>query len=304
MKPSKNDTLTIVAHDAGAANHLFAWLKTDIVLFKTLKLCLSGPAKTLYESQYPSFINHTLEDALSNADYLLSGTSWPSTFEYDARLLAQQKGIFTIAMVDHWTNYQQRFNKNKQICLPDSIWVIDHYAESLAKSTFPTVPVHIQANHFIQQQVDAIAALEKNKISDPNQHNILFVMEPIAVRWKNQKELSEIQALDYFLLKKGLLGLKSQKTDTVEKIIIKPHPMDQPGKYQSWLDTTNTKTDIRVDESSNLAQLIAWSDMVVGCQTYAMVVALAAGKKVISALPDYAPPCVLPHKEIIHLRTL
>jgi len=40
---------------------------------------------------------------------------------------------------------------------------------------------------------------------------------------------------------------------------------------------------------------------VVGCESFALVVALAAGRRVCSTLPPWAPPCRLPQPGIVRL---
>ncbi len=99
--------MAVVAHDAGAANHIFAWLRAnrhpDIVTI------LAGPALTLWRQQQGDCPQLELKDALVGAKTLLSGTGWASAIEHDARRLARQIGIKSIAVIDHWTNYRERF---------------------------------------------------------------------------------------------------------------------------------------------------------------------------------------------------
>ena len=83
------------------------------------------------------------------------------------------------------------------------------------------------------------------------------------------------------------------------EIIIRPHPSDSDDKYSSLL-SSNTK----VSSHAVLAEQIAWADIVAGCQTYAMTIALAASKTVVSAIPQSKPRCILPHADIIHLSDL
>ena len=59
-----------------------------------------------------------------------------------------------------------------------------------------------------------------------------------------------------------------------------------------------------LDNSLTLAEAIAWSNVVAGCQTYAMVLALAAGRKVICSIPPKVANCVLPQTEIVKLADL
>lgn len=304
----------IVAHDAGAANHIFAWLDSGFIDSRRAIFCLAGPAEKIYRKKLPEFINYSQDVLLAQVEQLISGTSWPSDFEYSVRKMAYTLRIQTIAVIDHWTHYPERFTKEDTISLPDSIWVSDPHAQLLARQYFPDTPVILQENHFLSQQVKAVEVIQSER---QDTHcgikNILFVMEPVPTAWNKHPLPSELQALEYFLL--SLLGkcyLRQHLSLTGRaQLIIKPHPSDKPGKYDKWLRNYKTSPlfkgqsilpDIKVDEYASLSELIAWSDVVVGCQTYAMIVALAAGRQVISALPDDAPPCVLPHDDIIHLR--
>ena len=51
-----------------------------------------------------------------------------------------------------------------------------------------------------------------------------------------------------------------------------------------------------------LSKQIAESDIIVGSQSYALAIAVNAKKMVYSILPPWAPKCVIPHKEIKHLK--
>ena len=61
------------------------------------------------------------------------------------------------------------------------------------------------------------------------------------------------------------------------------------------------KFNIHIETEKNLASLLAWSDVVVGCETYAMVLAIRVCKRVISSLPMNAHNCRLPFKKIERL---
>ena len=52
---------------------------------------------------------------------------------------------------------------------------------------------------------------------------------------------------------------------------------------------------------NSLIENLVNADIVIGCETMAMVVALQANKKVISSIPPGGRKCMLPHDEIIHL---
>jgi hypothetical protein len=286
----------IVAHDAGAANHIIAWLQSGLLDEKTTKLCLEGPALKIYQNIKPEFNNYSLEDALQNSIRLISGTGWSSNLEHQARVHANKLSIKSIAVIDHWVNYSLRFIRGGQQQLPDEIWVVDEYAHAIAKNTFPSISIVQQQNDYLNNQVFEIHQYQD--IKNQEETCILFLMEPIRRSWGENPLPGEIQAFNYML--ENLDSLLANNHNNRYKIIIKPHPSDPEKKYQPWVDKYS-ELSISVNQNDSLAKLIAQADIVAGCETYAMAVALSSGKKVISTLPPYAPECCLPHKEIVHL---
>ena len=65
--------------------------------------------------------------------------------------------------------------------------------------------------------------------------------------------------------------------------------------------TSSPSTGWTLSEGRTLAEDFAWADTVVGCDTMAMVVALAAGRRVVSAIPAGGRPLSLPFAEIERL---
>jgi hypothetical protein len=137
--------------------------------------------------------------------------------------------------------------------------------------------------------------LEKDISGVLDEDAILYILEPIRVNWGvNDPRAGEFQALDYFVS-----NLKKVSCKNV-KIRIRPHPSDIGEKYRSWVNKQTI--EIEISEDSSLAEDICWSDIVVGCQSYALVIALAAQKRVFSSLPPSASELVLPFPEIRQLR--
>lgn len=287
--------LAVVAHDAGAANHIIAWCKGCNEQY--IHACMDGPAARLWAQSFPAYKNLPLPEAVNQSGMLLTGTSWGSPLEHDARKLARSLGLRSVAVVDHWVNYKGRFIWHGEEMLPDEIWVVDKYAKKLAEEIFHGISIRQLPNYYLDHQVAEVRQFEKS-ISKRTAGNILYVLEPIRQTWGNGETPGEFQALEFFMNNMPSLGLEAEVD-----IRLKPHPSDPAGKYDNWV-RSQSRYRISVDTLSPLAELIAWSDVVVGCQTYAMVIAIAAGKRVISAIPPWAPPCVLPQPEIIQLSEL
>jgi hypothetical protein len=295
------DSLAFVCHDAGAANHIFAWMRTQLAAQPNAKqywrLLALGPAAKLWdECDLPQVcLCQTIDDALNGAEVIITGTGWASDHEYNAINLARQRSIKSIAVVDHWTNYRARFVRNKVECAPDEIWVTDEYAKKLAEDEFENIDIFQMPNDYLENLAQEIRMID-NENGAAN--NLLYVMEPIRNGWGDGVVDGEFEALGFFVKNLGELGLKGNLS-----IRLRPHPSDPFGKYDKWLKE-QIPLKITLDKSKALSDSIAWSNIVIGCQTYAMVVALEVGKKVYCSLPTRAPDCALPQNNIIRLSEL
>jgi len=286
--------LAIVAHDAGAANLLAAWLSDSEI--RDVAGYLAGPAQSIFAKVHPVAAGGQLKDIVARSGTLITGTGWASSLEHDARQLARAASVRSIAVIDHWTDYRERFSRSGGEVLPDAIWVSDSYASDLARKTFPDVDVVELPNAYLRRQADAIRGLEVQE-RDRTGH-VLYVLEPIRNDWGPLSRPGEFLALDYFAANLDLLGLLPELT-----IRLRPHPSEAAGKYDAWI-IAHPHLRLELDTSGGLDQAIAWSETVVGCQTYAMVVALAAGRRGVCSITPGMPPCVLPMTELIQLAQL
>jgi len=287
-------SIALVAHDAGAANLILAWhekwTNCDI------RFSLTGPAKKLWSNIQSGSNNLSIKEALTDADILISGTSYMSLAEHEARSLAVDKGIYSIAVLDHWVNYSSRFVRQNTKIMPNELWVTDIEAMKIAQQCFYNTPVFEQHNTYLENMVDRIHQI--NRSEDISTTRILYVLEPIRHTWADQLAPGEFQALEYFFENISVLEI----VGNIE-IVLRPHPSDIADKYEAWL-RLKTKWDIKLDNHNPLETAIAQADIVIGCETYALVVAAASNKKVFSSLPPHAPSCRLKVKKIKHLRDL
>ena len=131
---------------------------------------------------------------------------------------------------------------------------------------------------------EILKKINKNKISDKKK--ILYLLEPF-----NDK--TQEKAINLFFLK-----IKNEKK---LEIIFKPHPSENTKKYRKIINKYR-EFKPKIDNKSELENLISWSNVVVGCQTYAMVLALKAKRKVYTMLPINNYNCNLPFKKILNFK--
>ena len=288
MLPEYPRSTAVVCHDAGAGNIVIAGLletgRSD------WRAYMRGPAEKLWLSAYPRVaLCNTLDSALEGVELLVTGTSWGSDIEHKARSLANSRGIRSVAVIDHWVNYAERFSRHGEIVWPDEFWVTDDYAMEIAKHAFPGQTVFKVPNRYLESQMRVIK--QAGESSTPE---LLYVLEPIRSDWGRGLQ-GEFQALDYFVGNMARLGLSP---DT--KIRLRPHPSDVSGKYNDWVADHPT-LNIQLDDTISIAESLSRASWVAGCESFALVLALIAGRKVYCTLPPWAPPSRLPHRGLIHI---
>lgn len=290
--------ITAVAHDAGGAEVVSSYVRQNPGHWA---FCLGGPAQTIFERKLGTVVSTPLDVAVRRGDWLLAGTGWHSDLEWRALELARLSGKKSVAFLDHWSNYTARFDRGGVLRLPDEIWVGDRHAEVAAKALFQSVLVRLVPNPYLTDVVAEIeAASQSRSWKQDRGQRILYVCEPIRAFAEQSGEnwgYDEFEALRFFCRN------VNRVTSGVDAIVVRPHPADPPGKYERVLDEFRM-LPITLSRSGPLAGDIAAADLVVGCETMALVVALAAGRRVISCIPEGGRPCSLPHDNIEHLTRL
>ncbi|MDT9547576.1 MAG: hypothetical protein RI826_09610 [Chlorobium phaeovibrioides] len=284
--PKLSSPIGVVGHDTGGTNQILAILR-HINDYSVLAY-MEGPAKILWDAAFPcNCVVNNLSELLAKTSTLITGTGWGSNLEHVARIDAKKKGIYSIAVLDHWTNYEERFIRFGETVLPDELWVVDKYALKLAYNIFPSLKITLIPDFYADQQVKMIAP-------KATANELLYLLEPIRSDW-GQDEPGEFQALRYFFERLPQLSLPAETV-----IRLRPHPSDSPGKYDLFLGEFYRQTILL--DTDNLAHSLSRARWVVGCQTYAMTLALKINRTVYCSLPPWAPACKLPHDGLIHIK--
>ncbi len=246
----------------------------------------AGPAQATWRARFGEDV--TLGDdptALDGIACLLSGTGWASDLEHRARVAASPAGIRSVAVIDHWVNYAMRFEREGREQRPDTIWVGDDDAARIARAEFPGLPVELHPNLYLTEQARAAGPV-------PDNGDALFLVEPARDDWGKDRP-GEFQALDYLVERREAAGIPADV-----EIRVRPHPSDPPGKFDAWIEA---HPGTALDTSSDMGEALSGARWVVGMNSAGLVIALEAGRTVISALPPHAPACVLPHAAIARL---
>lgn len=289
--------IAVISHDAGGAEILSSYVRQQGL---DCLFVLEGPAQKIFERKLGSIRVFSLEDAIWQAQSILCGTSWQSDLEFNAIKMAREMGRRSIAFLDHWVNYRDRFIRLNEIIWPDEIWVGDSISQLIAQEIFTSLPITLVDNPYIQDIRKELTAIKTDSLSCQDSISVLYVCEPISEHAlqrhgdANFWGYVEEEALRYFLSNISVLG------KSVSRIVIRQHPSEKQGKYK-WVQN-EFQLPIEMGGISSLLEEITVSDLVVGCESMAMTIALIAGKKVISCIPPGGRVCGLPHTEIISLQ--
>lgn len=281
----------LVSHNAGGAALLAAWAAHH--LDRQFDCLLSGPAVGIFCQRLP-YAHLIASNAVAPVRYdcVITSTSAAETaWETVWIVKARAQNIKTISLLDHWTNYISRFQLQHNLQFPDEIWVSDDYAQALAlqcrqeRADYP--PIVKVANFYLVDQAEFIKA---NHAPDCGVECILFVSEPSF-----NPLYTAVEALTGFL-NYLLVNIKMPLI-----VRLRMHPRENSADYAAACAAFAGRLNIEFSTNSRLEDDLCWATWVVGCQTMAMVVAMAAGLKVNSCLPACVATSALPHREIERL---
>lgn len=291
--------IAVVAHDAGGAEIVSGYIKQNNLQEKC-RYSLQGPAIEIFCNKLGAIKNEGISEILSQCNCLFSATSWDSPHEYQAIKMAKVLGIKTIVFLDHWVNYSQRFLRDHKEVLPDEIWVSDEFGLKIAKNTFGEKVRSIQVveNPYISEAILLIN--EASKKIDVNSIELgdkaLFLSEAISEHalkvYGNEHYwgYTQLEALYYLMENIDALGLN------IQTLRIRLHPSESPEKFLNVSSQFQIK--IELSAGTSLWEDIAWSNIVLGCNSMAMAASLGSKRRVVCVIPPSGGLCKLPQAEI------
>ncbi len=288
--------LAVVCHDAGAANVIIPWLKR----YKNdMNICMEGPAKIIWKKHFSEYDLSPIEEVLTDTNTLLSGTGW-GNIEFEARNKAYKKGIKNIAVIDHWTNYNDRFIRDGNQLLPDLIFVSDNYAHKIACNAFPSIEVCQLPNIYLQVEANLASSVRVEEVKKTIK-NILVIAEPFREEIPGKGVALEFRAIEFLMSNLNKINLSKDFLN----ITLRLHPSEPYNKYDFLIDIyKDTVTEFKISTNNELYEDVAWADLVVGISSFALVVSLTAGVPTMSMLPPGSNNFILPYDAIINLRDL
>jgi hypothetical protein len=242
---------------------------------------LNGFAKKIFKKK-----NKKLN---SKIDFIITGTGKIKHKYINAIKYGKKNNIKTISFLDHYVNYNSRFVYKKISILPDEIWTFDNPSFLMAKKFYKTTKIYIKKNFYLDFLKKKYRIYLKKKLIIKKYLNILFLSEPSLINKNLKKEISQ----NIFIF----LNQYNKKI----KLIFRLHPSEKNNDLLKNISTViiNKKNiNFSVDKNLSITKSLYEADIVIGGETYAMVLALKLKKKVYTYLPVKSYPFNLPFKKI------
>ena len=186
-------------------------------------------------------------------------------------------------MIDHWSNYKERFPKNT---FPDAILTFDYIAYQLAKKIFNKSNIFQIKNYYVENLYQEFI----NQKSFDMKY-VTFISEPI--KKKSNSSLSYECRLVNNILKK------------FDEVIIRLHPSEKKDKYDELISNHKGKNIVKIDPyKESLSLTLSKSKLTIGINSYALYISYIFGIQTISCIPNTQDKKAIPIPEKYILNTL
>jgi hypothetical protein len=222
-------------------------------------------------------------------DALLLGTSRGATIEKELLRIGQEGEIPSLAVVDHWAHYRERFLEpdSKALRLPDRIALMDSEAlEQAVADGLPREILKITGQPHLQSLAAALnnsdlrrqaGELRSRWLRGARGPLILFCSETFS----DDRGYTETDALEGVA---EALDLFEERHAVQPKLVVKLHPKQPADRFRAGLRASRRGFKLAQAESPWACLLAA--DRLVGITSMLLMEAVVAGRPAISYQPE------------------
>jgi hypothetical protein len=209
---------------------------------------------------------------------IITGSALGNSIDKKLISLGRRRKIFTISIIEHWTNYYARFVYKKKIFLPDLIFVNDLIAyKDAIKSGIPKKKLFVMGNIHFENLSKSI--LKKNlsswaqKIKKKNKKIIFFISEQIL---KDKIYLFNEYNSDEFQTLKNIIAAMSED----DILVIKCHPQEKVKKFKQF-----AKKNIIIKKNVSFSDIVNLPDFIIGMKSILLLELSMFRRDIISYRP-------------------
>jgi hypothetical protein len=296
--------IAVVSHDAGSSELLCALISHHLHNVQWHIFALpNSPMAHICQRLNLSFSpigDGGMPLEMLKPDALFFGTGWQDKIERPFVEHCKKHCIPTVAFLDHWSNYRERFghpHENWRDNCGDFTVVHDEKALFLATTLGLPNPLTLP-NLYLQKLIEDAST----KTVTPNQ-NLLFLSEPTDAVAKatygdaNYWGFTQYSALEDILQNFGNFGCAG--------LTIRLHPSETGAGFKK---ITKKYPHIRIQindaKTFDLMSQLQSAHIIIGFDTMALYTAALMGKTVLSYLPSQSREFLLPLPKHVQFRTL
>ena len=282
---NKLPIIVVLTNDAGATEYLAHLVIQEYHQANWRLFCLKeSPASKIFQNlnlDYTLLDNMQDFNNISKCDLIIYGTGWQVEFGKIVEKISSKYEIKSMALIDHWVNYKERFSCG---FLPDYIITMDDIAFNLAHDIFSSDVKIIQLKNYFLEDIVSSFKLLKNKNSD----FVVFISEPTSIVAKNNLGDSFAYGFTEYSVFSDLL----KKFD---EIIVRLHPADSLNKYSNLIEKYPNKNIVVVNPyQESLIETLSKSKLTIGFDGMALFISYFLRINTISYMPNSSRKLTIP----------
>ncbi len=300
-------TIAAFCNDAAPSNNLLSIVKKYEKEFTWYFFAYkNSPAFRIFqdagqhvaELHEKSNIENELKDTL--ADIVIVGTSWQNKTHLEFIRAAKVLKIHSIALLEHWVNYRERFGYPQdgwQENRADFITLNDETGYAMAQKLGFGNAIKLR----FEALLDDIQRFQTCKNEEENR--VLFISEPTkkvastTFGDENFWGFSEFEVCEEIC--------KNMDKFSTSSLCIRLHPSDETQKYDYLLEKyPKLRIEIENPYETPLIESLCKNRIIIGIDGFVLFEAMVLGKLSISLIPSSKRECVVPIFEQNKITTL
>ena len=266
MTGTQAPTLTFVCREVGPARYLIA-LQQHL----NAKIFWCGSPVTVPLFEVEGCTVSGLDYAITQSNLLVAAVSVGEGIDKSAIRISREAGIPSIAIVEHWSWFRERFFVDDIAVLPDLILVNDSMALNFAiEAGLPSNIIKVAGNPVLENLANSQLSRSREVKLAEQSKTVVFVSESLAAD-KASGLLTGIRFTEYDVLDAIL-----RYRDPSDRVIVKLHPTEDLTKYSHFGE------DIEIFGLTSVQELAEISDVVIGLGSMLLLELAALGCPVIN----------------------
>ena len=212
---------------------------------------------------------------------IITGTSWGNCIDKSLIRYGIENHIRVISVIEHWSNYRERFLINNSLVFPNYILVNDKIAKKEAiKNGLPRQKIYSLGNPVLEKESKSFTVkpnkkkwLENLRIRDSKV--VTFISEEYSQDFPESSNCS--CGFNEYQVVRDIL----QVIDETRQLIIKLHPGEKLKKYDRFKCNKLT-----VISNTDIGPLIKYSDFIIGMGSMLLLRAAIHRDDILSYRPN------------------